>query len=159
MYAKESERALTQKHSWRGIEKWRVKHLIQALLNLGWHCWSRELAARGCRRQSSQDGQSPNRHVYIIGYSSVHCSLFEDWMQACGSQSNNLSWGTEVLGVTVLPLTMTMLSVNQHLKVIVRWSSHCGSEETNLTSIHEDAGWIPGLAQWVGDPRLPWAMA
>ena len=26
-------------------------------------------------------------------------------------------------------------------------SSRHGSEETNLTSIHENAGWIPGLAQ------------
>ena len=34
-------------------------------------------------------------------------------------------------------------------------SSHCGTEETNLTSIHEDEGLIPGLDQRVGDLALP----
>ena len=34
-------------------------------------------------------------------------------------------------------------------------SSHCGSVVMNLTSIHEDAGLIPRLAQWVEDLALP----
>ena len=35
------------------------------------------------------------------------------------------------------------------VKKVKSWSSHCGSVVTNLTSISEDVGLIPGLAQWV----------
>ena len=39
------------------------------------------------------------------------------------------------------------------MKILLR-SSHCGAAETNLTSILEDAGLIPGLFQRVKDPAL-----
>ena len=38
---------------------------------------------------------------------------------------------------------------------VERASSHRGSAITNWTSIPEDAGLTPGLAQWVKDPELP----
>ena len=33
-------------------------------------------------------------------------------------------------------------------------SSHCGAAEMKPTSIHEDMGFIPGLAQWIKDLAL-----
>ena len=43
---------------------------------------------------------------------------------------------------------------NHILSINICKSSYCGSAETNLTSNHEVADSIPGLAQWVRDPGI-----
>ena len=46
------------------------------------------------------------------------------------------------------------LQSKYNLKIQCR-SSHHGSVETTMTSVHEDAGSIPGFDQGVKDPALP----
>ena len=47
-----------------------------------------------------------------------------------------------------------MVSQVNSIKVLEKWSSRCGSLETNPSGNHEVEGLIPGLAQWVKDPLL-----
>ena len=48
--------------------------------------------------------------------------------------------------------THIYLNIKKFIGVL--WSSHHGSELTNPTSIHEDVGSIPSVAQWVKNPGL-----
>ena len=52
-----------------------------------------------------------------------------------------------------MPRFVTETIYHKSLKMLYR-SSRRGSVETNLASIHEDAGSIRGLDQWVKEPAL-----
>ena len=65
------------------------------------------------------------------------------------------------LNITILGFSWTFLNwkiIYSLKKFMGGGSSHRGSAEMNPTRNHEVAGSIPGLAQWVGDLALPWAV-
>ena len=51
-----------------------------------------------------------------------------------------------------------ILTLLLHEKTLILGVPFVAQWVTNLSSIHEDADSIPGLAQWVKDLELPWAM-
>ena len=55
---------------------------------------------------------------------------------------------------------MVILELDNTITKLLRIHGHSrhGSEETNLTSIHDDAGLIPGPAQRVWDLMMPRAV-
>ena len=69
---------------------------------------------------------------------------------------------TDSFGVPDLPVELIRTGINRFSplhyfsvrNLFVQWSFHCGTAETNLTSNHEVAGSIPGLAQRVKDLAL-----
>ena len=86
----------------------------------------------------------------------------------CGISNSPFLHGERILTVTkhlrilenvrVLESLAQNSPCNSAFKNGIFGSSHCGSVVNEPDSIHEDDGSIPGLAQWVQDQVLPWAV-
>ena len=56
--------------------------------------------------------------------------------------------------IAITHINKSLLGSSTLFKSMKWGSSHCGAMKTNLTSINEDVGSIPDLAQWVKDPAV-----
>ena len=85
---------------------------------------------------------------------SFSCNLWQPWI------FDQLYWpGTELVSqhcrnAANIHCTTVETPIILYFKTVIYQSSPCGPMIINQASIHEDAGSIPGLTQWVKDPML-----
>ena len=86
--------------------------------------------------------------------------LWPTYITACGNAGSLTHWATtETPRTNLLYKHFFYISISvPYSRIKYSRSSHCGSAVINLTSIHKDADLISGLAQWVKDLVLSWAV-
>ena len=84
--------------------------------------------------------------LYLPGFFKIRTSLPHDQQDKCRS---NIIFLKTNAGIPVVPQQVKKLTWG--VPTVAQWVK-------NLTSLLEDASWIPGLTQWVKDLALPQAV-
>ena len=109
---------------------------------------------------------SPYAKLTLVWTNDAGFPNLERWETApgtCLSQRCSLSWGYGCFHIGNGIMFHSQCKNDDFnypvvLKRVDFGSFHCGLVVTNPTSIHEETGLIPGLAQWLKDSALPWAV-
>ena len=120
-------------------------------------------SARPVLRENNLFGRKNSYSFILFFFPFIEVQLIDSTLQAEGVQHNDLAYihqeAVSIINFVSIHLGNLVRSfdLSQISKKRNRWrSSHYGSVVMNPTCIHEDAGSILDLAQWVKDLALLW---
>ena len=123
----------------------------------------------GIYLKEMQAGTQTNtpKPIFTAGFSTIAKKWKQPKCPLTDEQINKIKYGISIerniishkMKQSTDPCHVVLSEINQTWKTN-KWfqSSCCGAVETNPTGIHEVAGLIPGLAQWVRDLAFLWAV-
>jgi len=95
-------------------------------------------------------------HILLLNYPDTSLKILRLEIHVFIS---NVKWGyTQLVSQILLDLCVRIIFQVDNRKLSEYGVPIMAQWLTNPTSTHEYVGTIPGLAQWIKDPELPWAV-